>query len=240
MSDAAAIVAAVLANVTIAGGAAAQAAIGMGLNLFAVPLLALIDPAFVPGPVLFHSFLISVLASYRLRSDIDWRQLGISIGGLLIGTALAAAMLLQVGTQGLPRIFGALVLAAVAITAGGVRVSLTPINLLTASAAAGIMGTVAGVHGPLIALIYQRELPARVRSALLPFFIFANGFSIAALVAVGMFGWRELYLSILLLPGLAAGFWGSRWLIRVMTPGAIRTCILTISAVSGLTLLLKG
>ena len=33
-----------LANLIIAAGAAAQATIGMGLNLFAIPLLALIDP----------------------------------------------------------------------------------------------------------------------------------------------------------------------------------------------------
>jgi len=240
LNDAGSIVAGVLANLTIAGGAAAQAAIGMGLNLFAVPLLALIDPTFVPGPVLFHSFLISVLASYRLRADIDRRELGISIGGLLIGTALAVGVLLQVDAGGLPRVFGALVLAAVGITAAGVRLRLGPGSILTASAAAGIMGTIAGVHGPPIALVYQRESPARIRSALLPFFVFANGLSIVALAAIGMFGWRELHASIMMLPGLVVGFWASPWLIRVMTPGAIRACILAISAISGLTLLLKG
>lgn len=239
MIDATAAVAWVLANLTIAGGAAAQAAIGMGLNLFAVPLLALIDPRLVPGPVLFHSFLISLLASYRLRADIDRRELGMAIGGLLIGTALAAAALLQVSMQSLPHIFGALVLAAVAMTAAGLRLPLSTGSILAASAAAGVMGTMAGVHGPPIALVYQRESPARIRSALLPFFIFANALSIAALAAIGMFGWRELYASILLLPGLALGFWASPWLARALPPGAIRACILVISAISGL-VLLKG
>ena len=61
-----------------------------------------------------------------------------------------------------------------------------------------------------------------------------------ALAAIGMFGWREFYASIMLLPGLAAGFLVSPQLIRIVSPGAIRTCILAISAVSGLTLLFKG
>lgn len=45
-----------LAMLAMFGGAAAQAAIGMGLNLFTVAILALIDPVFVPAPILAHSF----------------------------------------------------------------------------------------------------------------------------------------------------------------------------------------
>jgi uncharacterized membrane protein YfcA len=229
-----------LALATVAAGAAAQAAIGMGLNLFAVPILALIDPVFVPGPVLFHSFLLSVMASYRLRADIVVGELAISIGGLFVGTVGAALVLSHVDTQHLPRLFGGLVLVAVAITAAGVRIPLTSPGIVVASTVAGAMGTIAGVHGPPIALLYQRESPARIRSALLPFFIFANGLALIALTVIGMFGWRELMASVILLPGLAVGFAASPWLIRVMSPGAIRACILAISAISGIALALKG
>jgi uncharacterized protein len=235
-----AIASGVLANLIVAFGAAAQAAVGMGLNLFAVPLLALIDPVYVPGPVLVHSLLISVLASYRLRSHIDWRELAVSVGGLLAGTAFAAALLVQVSAERLPRLFGLLVLVAVGVTAAGFRVRISRPAILAASATAGAMGTVAGVHGPPIALVYQRESPARIRSALLPFFVVANGLSIVALALVGMFGWREIHASVSLLPGLAAGFGVSPWLIRVITASTVRTCILTISGLSGLALVVRG
>jgi uncharacterized membrane protein YfcA len=142
--------------------------------------------------------------------------------------------------QALPRLFGVLVLAAVAITAAGVRVPLTVAAIMTASTVAGAMGTVAGVHGPPIALLYQRESPARIRSALLPFFVFANGLSLIALVAIGMFGWRELIASAVLLPGLVVGYLASPWLIRLMSARMIRASILAISAISGLALILKG
>jgi uncharacterized membrane protein YfcA len=240
LSDVGSIVALVLANAAMAFGAAAQAGIGMGLNLFTIPILALIDPVYVPGPVLVHSLLISILASYRLRADIDRRELAISVAGLLAGTAAAAVALAQINLQNLPRVFGALVLVAVLISVAGLHIRATTPNIVAASVVAGMMGTIAGAHGPPIALIYQREAPTRIRSALLPFFMFANAISIVALAIIGLFGLREIYASVLLVPGLVAGFLASSWLIRAMTPATIRACILAISAISGFALLIKS
>ena len=230
----------VLGLVATAAGAAAQAAIGMGFNLFAVPLLALIDPVFVPGPVLMHGFLLSIAVSWRLRADINVREVGISVCGLLAGTALAAIALSFMSAESLPRVFGGLVLVAVAVTAACVRVPLSVASILVASAVAGVMGTVAGVHGPPIALLYQGESPARIRSALLPFFVFGNALALLALAGIGMLGWREVAAAAVLAPGLALGYLASPWLVRVMSPGAIRASILAISAVSGLALMVKG
>jgi uncharacterized membrane protein YfcA len=229
-----------LGLIATAAGAAAQAAIGMGFNLFAAPLLALIDPVFVPGPILMHGFLLSIVASWRLRADINVREVGISACGLLGGTAIAAIGLSLLDPASLPRVFGGLVLVAVGITAAGGSVPLSVGSILVASGVAGVMGTVAGVHGPPIALLYQRETPARIRSALLPFFVFANALSLLALASIGMLGWREVAAAALLVPGLAVGFLASPWLVRVMSPGAIRASILAISAASGLALMIRG
>jgi uncharacterized protein len=230
----------VLGLAATALGGAAQAAIGMGFNLFAAPLLALIDPVFVPGPILIHGLLLSIAASWRLRAEINLREVGISACGLLAGTAIAAIGLSLLNPASLPRVFGLLVLVAVAITAAGVSVPLSVGSILVASGVAGVMGTVAGVHGPPIALLYQRETPARIRSALLPFFVFANALSLLALAAVGMLGWRELGAAAILVPGLVLGYLASPWLIRIMSPGAIRAFILAISAASGIALMVRG
>jgi uncharacterized membrane protein YfcA len=234
------IAAILLAMATMAVGSAAQASIGMGLNLFAVPILALIDPVYVPGAVLVHSFILSCIASYRLRTDIDSGELAISVGGLIAGTLVALVILTQVSTEHLPRLFGAIVVAAVLVTAAGVKVKINPRRLLAAGAVAGLMGAIAGMHGPPMALLYQRETPARIRSALLPFFAFANPISLAGLIVIGLFGWRELYASLLILPGLAAGYLVSPWLIRIMRPELVRACLLSFSAISGLALVIKG
>jgi hypothetical protein len=185
----------VLANLLIAAGAAAQASIGMGLNLFAVPLLALIDPAYVPGPVLVHGFLLSCLASARLRESIDVQQLGLALIGLVGGTVAAAMLLVWVATEQLPRLLGLFVLLAVALSAAGYRIAPTTRTLLAASSAAGVMGIIAGAHGPPIALLFQHQSPSRIRGVLLPFFVFSNPIALAALAVIGKFGWREIYVS---------------------------------------------
>jgi uncharacterized membrane protein YfcA len=229
-----------LAILAVVAGAAVQAAIGMGLNLFTVPVLALIDPVFVPGPVLLHSFLLSCAASYSLRADIQWRELGISVVGLLVGTAAGIAALVALSADVLPRVFGWLVIVGVVVTAAGLHVPLTTPALVGASTVSGVMGTVAGMHGPPIGLLYQRETPSRVRGALLPFFMFANALSLIALAAIGRFGWPELHASALLLPGLVTGFLAAPLLMRLLGPRAIRFSLLAISGVSGLLLVLKG
>jgi uncharacterized membrane protein YfcA len=230
----------VLANLIIAVGAAAQAAIGMGLNLFAIPLLALIDPGYVPGPVLVHGFLLSCLASVRLRENIDVRELSLALVGLVAGTAAAALFLVWLPSEHLPRLLGFFVLAAVALSVAGYRIRPTTRTMLAASSAAGVMGIIAGAHGPPIALLYQGESPNRIRSVLLPFFAFSNPIALGALFVIGKFGWRELYVSVLLVPGLAIGYLLSSLLSQLVSGRVIRACILTITAISGAALVFKG
>jgi uncharacterized protein len=229
-----------LAIAAMFGGAAAQASIGMGLNLFTVGILALINPVFVPAPILVHSSVLSVVASVRWRQDINVGEVYLSILGLIIGTLLALSVLALVSLDHLPKVFGLIIIVAVTITALGVRLPLTRSTIVAASTAAGIMGTIAGVHGPPIALVYQRETPARIRAALLPFFAVANPISLLALASVGQFGWREVHASILLLPGLAAGYLFAPVLIRGLSPAIVRAAILLVSAASGVALLIKG
>ncbi len=229
-----------LAMLAIFGGAAAQAAIGMGLNLFTVPVLALIDPVFVPGPVLVHSALLSIAASARLRRDIRFGEVRLAVLGLLAGTVLAGFVLAGIPAERLARTFGILIVVAVAITMLGARLPITRASIFAASAVSGVMGTIAGVHGPPIALVYQRAPPARIRAALLPFFAVASPLSLLALAFAGLFGWRQLCASVLLLPGLVAGYLAAPLLIRLFTPAVVRGAILAISAASGIALILRS
>jgi uncharacterized protein len=221
-------------------GAVAQASVGMGLNLFTVGILALINPVFVPGPVLVHSFLLSIVASIRLRRDIAVDELAVSVAGLIAGTVLAVIVLALIPTDNLPRLFGALIVAGVIVTVVGMAIPPKPSMILAASAAAGVMGTLAGAHGPPIALVYQRESPRRIRAALLPFFAVANPISLVGLAAVGLFGWREIQASILLLPGLIAGYIVGVMLMPYLNARFVRVAILLISAASGIALMIKG
>jgi uncharacterized protein len=195
---------------------------------------------FVPGPVLMHSFLLSIVASVRLRRDISFPEVGVAVLGLIGGTALAGIALVGLPAEHLARSFGVLIVLGVAITALGAHLPITHTTIFAASTAAGIMGTIAGVHGPPIALVYQRAPPARIRAALLPFFAVASPISLAALQLAGLFGWRELCASVLLLPGLAVGYIAAPLLLRLLTPAAMRSALLAIAAASGIALIIKG
>lgn len=229
-----------MALAVIFAGAMVQASIGIGLNLFSVGLLVMIDPVFAPGPVLVHSFLLSLIASIGLRRDIEFGALALSIAGVTLGTVLAALLLAWLPREGMPQILGGLIVLAVLITAAGLSVAVSPASIIGATTAAGVMGTIAGAHGAPVALLYQRETPARVRAALLPFFTIANPLAITALAWAGMFGWREFWASVLLVPGLIAGYLAAPLLIRILPPRAIRAGLLAISGLSGLMLLFKG
>src|SRR5580693_10630858 len=74
-----------LATLVMAIGAALQAAVGLGMALFVVPLLALIDVRLIPGPVLLASMALAVMMAYRGRAAINRRELTLVSGWSLHG-----------------------------------------------------------------------------------------------------------------------------------------------------------
>ena len=74
-----------LAIVTFA--AALQASIGFGLALVAAPMLALLDRAYVPGPLLGLGFALGLVMAWRERGSIDRGGLRAAVAGRLLGVA---------------------------------------------------------------------------------------------------------------------------------------------------------
>ncbi|MFN3210984.1 MAG: sulfite exporter TauE/SafE family protein [Roseovarius sp.] len=222
----------------IAIGAASQAAIGMGLNLFAIPLLLLIDPVYAPGPVLVASFALSFMALWRVPARVDRGELTVAILGLVAGTALAGIVAVLVDPAGLTRLLGLFVVLGVGLALSGWSAPLTRATLLAAGGGAGFLGTIAGVHAPPIALLYQGMAPDRVRGAILTFVGLGNAFSIIALVLVGRFGTDQIVATLLLFPGVLIGLWAAPMLAGRIDARTLRLAVLGVSAVSGLILVL--
>lgn len=216
-----------------------QVTVGMGMALIAVPLLALVEPRFIPGPMLAAGLVVTVAMAYRGRRNLDSKDLGWSIAGLAGGTLAGAAALAYLSGPALPKLFGALVLAAVAISVSGVRVAPTRRAFLIAGGAAGVMGTMVGIHGPPIALVLQNAKPDTIRAMLGAFFTVAGAGSVVALAAVGLFGTQELVLSAILVPGVVAGLLIAPLFGRLVAGRVMRIAILTVSAAGGVMLILR-
>ena len=154
------------ATAVISVASALQAATGMGMALFAAPLLALLDTRFVPVPTLTAVMFLSAVVAWRGREDIDRDILPPALLGLLVGCGVGAALLVAFAGLRLERVFAVLILAAVGVSLSGIRVRVGRLALLLGGAASGVLGTMSGAHGPPIALVLQHEPPERLRVTL--------------------------------------------------------------------------
>jgi hypothetical protein len=227
----------IAANVIMSIASVLQASVGIGLALLAVPLLALIDPRLVPGPMLFAGALLALVSAYRERHAVDAQSFGLSLLGLAIGTVCGAVALRALTTAPLGKVFAILVLLAVVLSVSGLRVRPTRPALFAGGGAAGVMGTMVGIHGPPIALVWQHARPGQARAMLGAFFFVAYVGSVLALAVFGLFGVLQLQSAAALLPGVVAGLCVAPLLAGFVNPARLRLAILSISAASAVVLL---
>jgi hypothetical protein len=86
----------VVAFLVVAVTSAVHGAVGFGMNLLAVPVLAIADPTLVPGPAVAAGLVLSVLIAARERTSMD-RRLRWAVLGLFPGTLLARSGVAGVG-----------------------------------------------------------------------------------------------------------------------------------------------
>jgi uncharacterized membrane protein YfcA len=223
----------------MAMGSALQASVGIGLALLVVPLLALVDQSFIPGPMLLAGVMLASLTAYRERTAIDVAALRSSLIGLAIGTILGALALKLASGPHLDKVFGGLVLLAVLLSVSGYKFNATPRSLMVAGGAAGMMGAMVGIHGPPISLVFQNTQPRVARAMLGAFFSVAYLGAVAALAAFGLFGIPELVRAAILLPGVVVGLVAAPYLAHHIDGKRLRLFILGIAAASGLLLLVR-
>ena len=95
----------------------------------------------------------------------------------------------------------------------------------------GVMGTLTSVGGPPMALVYQREKAATLRSTLAGFFLFGASLALLALAVSGELNKRQVVDGFLLLPGLLVGLALSRLLTPYLDRGWTRAAVLGLSTV---------
>jgi len=230
---------AVLATGAVALGSIAQGSVGFGVGVLAAPLLLLIEPRLVPGPLLLTAFCLIVALTWREWRGIRFADLGWSLVGRVVGTVVAVLFLGSIPAGRFDAVLGVVVIVGVAVSAIGLEVRLSPPSFLGAGALSGFFGTVAAVGGPPIALLYQREKGPVVRGTLSAFFVAGTLISMAGLVVAGHFGSAELRLTPVLLPGALVGYLLSGRLARVLDRGWMRPAILAISVAAGCVVVVK-
>ncbi|MDL0431823.1 sulfite exporter TauE/SafE family protein [Marinobacter sp. TBZ242] len=230
----------ILANLALLAGACLQGVAGYGIGTLAAPLLFLISPILVPAPLILNAVILTILMVVRNRGALQIREVRFAIGGGVAGTLLAGGTLVLISPKGFELVFGILILIGVLLSVAGLRPTLNARNSVLAGAASTYMGTITAVGGPPIALIYQNQKGPLVRANMSAFFLVASFFSIAALVASGYLGQRELQLFAVTFPGVLIGFWLSGKLVNRMPFDGLKPIILGIAAVAGAAALIRG
>ncbi len=227
------------ANLVMFVASAVQASVGVGIALVSVPLLALLHPQLVPGPMLAAGSLVALATAYRERQAINYSGFGLSLSGLALGTVIGAFALNALHGPDVERVFAVLILIAVGLSVAGLRVKPSPLSLGIGGTAAGIMGTMVGIHGPPISIVFQDAQPDYARAMLGAFFFIAYLASCLALSFFGLFGVLELKRAAALLPGVCAGLLVAPLVAGKVSQAQLRAAILLISAGSAVLLLLR-
>jgi uncharacterized membrane protein YfcA len=223
-----------IAFVVMTVGATVQGVLGFGANLLAVPVLVLIDPSFVPAPVIVAAITLNLMVANQNRSDDPWRRIRWPIAGQIVGTITGVVVIGAVASDRLAVLFGVLVLLAVALSASGLHPRRSRSSLVVGGAASGFMGTTVGIGGPPIALVYQDAQGPELRSSLARFFLVGSGLALVGLTIAGRFTATDLLRAAALVPGNIVGFRLSRSLVDRVDHAQLRSAVLVMSALSAL------
>ncbi len=221
----------------MATSAILQGAIGFGLGLIAIPVLIYLDLRFVPGPLLVAALTLHMLVLRRDRSGVDRSGLAMLLSGRVLGTIPAAVLLAHLPLDSMKILLAAVVLAGAVMGMLHPGGRPTPAVLFGAGTVSGFMATAAGLGGPPVALVYQREPGLRLRGTLAAYFIVGTVLSLAALTWAGRFGEGEMRLSALLRPGTVLGYFMSRPAAAYLDAGRTRVAVLAASSLAAVSVI---
>jgi uncharacterized membrane protein YfcA len=229
-----------LAIALVVVGSVVQGSIGFGMAVVSAPILLLINPAFVPAPIVLAAMLLVILVAVRERRDVIAEDIGFAVLGRVIGTLPGAYAIGVLPGGAYELLFAALVMTGVVLSALGWQVSPTPRHVILASIVSGFMSVVASIGGPPMALLYQNEEGPRIRATISAIFTIGGVITLAGLRWAGRFGPAELLLGLLLMPGVVVGFSISHYTTTWIDRARIKPAVLAISALSALVVMLRG
>lgn len=226
--------------VAMVAGAATQGAIGFGMNLVLVPVVALIVPEALPGALVLAGVPLSVFVAMRERHGIDRRRLGWIITGRLPGTVVGVLVVALMSGTLLATLAGVAVLTAVGVSLWNRPLPVNERSACAAGVASGVLGTAAAIDGPPMALLYQRHPGPTIRATLASVFVVGTAMSLTALGLAGrVHGWQVL-LAVALLPALVLGLAISRRVIARIGERSLRPALLAFATATGVAAIVRG
>ena len=222
-------------------GAITQSAIGIG---FGIPagILVLLEPSMVPSCIILMGSFLALSNAMLSYKDIIKVDLIYSYTGRVIGSILAMPLIfLTLGTDYYLIVFGVLLLIATYLSAKKWNIVATKKNITIAGTASGLMGTLTGIGGPPMAIVYQNSSAKKVVATLNMFFGIGALFSVLLFVYFDLINLPEVMKSIYLTPGLVIGTYiGRRKIVREFVNRNLKNLIIAVCFISALVIILDA
>lgn len=229
-----------IASAVLIVGAVVQGSVGFGVALLGAPVLFLLNPLLVPGPMIIAGFTLPLLILIRDWRGLEPALLPWAVPGQAAGAIAAAGLLAVLNANALAFVFGLLVVLAVVMSSLGWTPDPTRGRLAAAAAVSGFMATATSIGGPPLALLYQRASGTYLRATLSAIFLPGGFIALAALAWAGRFGVVEMLLGLMLLPAVIVGFWLSGAVARYLNEGWLRTAVLAVSGAAGIGAMIRA
>jgi uncharacterized protein len=228
----------IAAGVMVAGFV--QGTTGVGFALIVAPLLALLAPQLVPVSLLMLMIPLNVYVAWRERAALDRPGAAWITAGRFAGTFGGVWLLATLSPRHLDLLIGAVTVVAAIATL--VAPSFTPDRraLVAAGVITGVTETATGIGGPPLALVYQHQAAARLRSTLALCFLVGQLMSLALLAAAGRVSSSHFAAALALVPALAVGAVVSRLVHDRVGGRPLRVFVLLFAIASGTVLLLRS
>jgi len=218
----------------IFAGAYVQSSIGFGLAIIAAPVLFLVNPAFVPAPIILCAFILSLLNAYGHRKFISFRGLRYAIYGRIPGTIAGGLLVAWIDQRLLALWLGLSVIFAVLLSIKSLSLKPSSKSMFVAGFLSGFMGTSSSIGGPPMALALQHQEVGFIRANLSAFFVVSCLLSLMMLAAVGHFSVDQFLLALPLLPATLAGYWLATRTFHLVSKQNLRALSLGLCSLAGL------
>ncbi len=222
-------------------GAITQSAIGIGFGLPAC-FLVLYEPSMVPSCIVLMGTFLAFSNAFLSFNDVIKKDLIYSFSGRIVGSLLSIPLLyLTLGTKNYLIFFGLLLLLAVFLSAKKWNVTASKKNITIAGACSGLMGTLIGIGGPPMAIVYQNSTAKNVVATLNMFFGIGALFSVLLLAYIDLINLREVMRSLMLAPALIIGiYFGRKKIIKNYVNINLKKLVLIICFLSALIVLVQA
>ncbi len=214
-------------------GAVVQSTIGFGMVVLALPVVLIVAPELVPGPISVGTMILVIPVAWADRGAALGPDLTRLIAGRFLGAGVGLVLLATVSGDALVVVAALVVLIAVVITAWSPSIERTPSTLLTAGTISGTFAMAVGIGGPPLALLYQHARGPEIRATISTVFVAGIPISLGGLLLGGHLDLRGATTGMSLWPAMLLGFVVARR-IRSLVDDRIRPLVLVISAAGAL------